>query len=236
MTETRFRGWEYAKRGDYHKNLDPNWPFAPTYYRKIEEAEKFIQSLPPEAKILDAGCGEGVLTEKYKNAGRHITGVDLNYESDLVIKGDVLALPFADNTFDAVLFMDVLEHLGFKELDNALGEIKRTLKPGGRLFLTIPNMANLSSRLRLLFRGELHRSDSVQNHLSERPLKENMAQLQNNAFEIKKIKGITLTVPFLYTKLITGNPSRYLWLHNLLEKAAIPGLSLLNVIICVNKK
>lgn len=60
-----FRGWEYARIGDYHRNLDPNWCYTPTYLHKMAFIRKFISSLPHNVKILDAGCGEEVLVEEF---------------------------------------------------------------------------------------------------------------------------------------------------------------------------
>jgi len=53
-------------------------------------------------------------------------------------------LPFETDTFDVVLFCEVLEHLTFDPL-HAMLELKRVLKPGGRLVLTTPNVARLEN-------------------------------------------------------------------------------------------
>lgn len=56
----KYRGWEYCTRGDYHRNIDPDWSYAPTYIRKMRIIPEHIEKLPRDAVILDAGCGEGV--------------------------------------------------------------------------------------------------------------------------------------------------------------------------------
>jgi len=76
---------EYAERGEYHKHLDPNWGYYPIYVRKLALVDDIIGQLPPDAKILDAGCGEGVLVEKYRAEKRDIRGCDLSYESDISV-------------------------------------------------------------------------------------------------------------------------------------------------------
>ena len=64
--------------------------------------------------MLDAGCGEGVIVHEY--AGRlAIEGVDANYASAHVRTGSVTALPYAPESFDRALCLDVLEHLTFEE-------------------------------------------------------------------------------------------------------------------------
>ena len=60
------RGWEYARAGDYHKHLDPNWSYTPTYLKKMSHVRDFIAGLPKDTPILDAGCGEGVLVEEFR--------------------------------------------------------------------------------------------------------------------------------------------------------------------------
>jgi hypothetical protein len=39
---TNFRGWEYARKGDCHRNLDPNWSYTLTYLRKMQHARRFL--------------------------------------------------------------------------------------------------------------------------------------------------------------------------------------------------
>ncbi len=107
----------------------------------IEDAvARFARELPENARVLDAGAGEG----QYRGAFRahRYTGVDLavgdarwNY-SRLDALADLNALPFAAATFDAALNVVTLEHLTDPAL--ALAEIGRVLKPGGRLLLVAP--------------------------------------------------------------------------------------------------
>jgi ubiquinone/menaquinone biosynthesis C-methylase UbiE len=97
--------------------------------------------------ILDVGCGEGITLEKL--AARFpegcVQGVDTEPENISICKthalpvqqGSVYALPFADNTFDSVLFSEVIEHLD--DPDRALREIHRVLRPGGRVVIVFPN-------------------------------------------------------------------------------------------------
>src|SRR5690606_11363336 len=88
------RTGEYADRGDYHRNLSPDWEFYPTYLAKLERVRTFLNGLPDGARVLDAGCGEGVLVEEF--AGRlAIEGIDPNYSSDRVQRGSLTALPSA---------------------------------------------------------------------------------------------------------------------------------------------
>ena len=74
---------EYRAKGDYHRDLDRTWPYCPVYLAKIARIEKLLDGFG-DRKILDVGCGEGVLVEKYREKGFDIVGLDLNYSSRYV--------------------------------------------------------------------------------------------------------------------------------------------------------
>ena len=230
--EKPYRGWVYGEKGDYHRNLDPNWSYTPTYKRKMSEVKKIIGSFEKNANILDVGCGEGVLVEEYSQHGWNIKGLDLNYESEFVQRGNLLSMPFDDQAFDLVLLLDVFEHLQYSEQPLALREIKRVMKPNGLLIATIPNLAHLNSRTSFIFKGKLDRTDVETNHIGERPYIENVNILENSGFNIVSKKGITLTIPWLYRKVICRKPAQFRWLHDLLEPFAIPSLAMLNLFTC----
>jgi SAM-dependent methyltransferase len=232
---TYYRSWEYAEKGDYHRDLDPNWSYTPTYLRKMAFIRRLIQQLPAGARVLDAGCGEGVLVEEFRNQGRLIEGLDLNYESECVQQGSVLALPYAANSFDRVLLLDVFEHLSFIDQPLALTEVHRVLRGDGQLIASIPNLAHCNSRFRMFFKGGLDRTDIETNHPGERPYEENKHLLQQAGFNILNIKGITLTLPLVYRRLICRQPAAFRWLHDLLEPLAVPSLAMLNIFVCWKK-
>jgi len=89
--------------------------------------------------VLDLGCGAGMLALlKRKNV--NLTGVDLSTECALAAKrngydasfsASLSQLPFADNSFDYVVTLDVLGHVAFEEKDAVLTEIKRVLRRDG---------------------------------------------------------------------------------------------------------
>lgn len=226
------RGWEYAKKGDYHRNLDPNWSYTPTYLRKMEFVQKIIEDSGKKVRILDAGCGEGVLVENFRLQGYQIEGLDLNYESKYVLHGSVLEMPYDSETFDLVLLLDVFEHLAYGDQTKALTEIKRVLTKGGLFIASIPNLAHFNSRFQMVFRGQLDRSDIETNHIGERPLCENRALIQQVGFQINQIKGVTLTVPYLYRRIICRCPARFRWLHDFMEPIATPSLAMINIFVC----
>jgi SAM-dependent methyltransferase len=114
-------------------------PFEASIRRFVRDA---AAATPPEARVLDAGAGEGRFKSFFINT-RYV-GLDFaqgdpkwNY-SKLDVIGRLEALPLADNTFDRVLCIVVLEHT--PEPGKVLDEFYRVLKPGGIVHLVVPHM------------------------------------------------------------------------------------------------
>ena len=108
----------------------------------------------PTDRILDAGCGYGYHTLRLARSGALITAADF---SDVALKAaqqtianagiaekvelkqaDLTALPFADNSFEFVVSWGVIMHV--PEMEKALTELARVLKPGGVLVLCENNL------------------------------------------------------------------------------------------------
>jgi SAM-dependent methyltransferase len=224
------RGGEYAARGDYHRVPDPDWDYYPTYIAKLEAVRAWLRVLPPTTRVLDAGCGEGVLVDEFASR-LAIEGVDANYSSDRVRAGSLLKLPYPDGSFDRALCLDVLEHLPFDQQSIALGELFRVLKEGGEALVSVPNLAHLQSRIHFLLRGRLIRTASEHKHPGDRPADEYVRLARKSGFELVHRRGIFPTIPVL-THLIRRNPRRLLPLHRLLTRLVpVPGWCFLNLLI-----
>jgi len=103
--------------------------------------------LPPRGLLLDVGCGSGQgmawfsgLRPEWRRVGIDPGMVALQAAADLgrhqVIRGSGTALPFPTASVDAVISLDVLQHLPLDGGDRAaLSEMHRVLKPGGHLFV-----------------------------------------------------------------------------------------------------
>jgi SAM-dependent methyltransferase len=95
-------------------------------------------------RILDAGCGSGRNMVELARYGT-VTGIELSPTSvrlarernaGEVLEGSVLEMPFADDSFDLAVSLDVIEHL--EDDLGALRELRRTVAPGGALLVTVP--------------------------------------------------------------------------------------------------
>lgn len=102
--------------------------------------ESVGKSLPMGSLILDAGAGESVYKKLFSHC--EYKAIDLavgesrwNY-SNLDYVGPLHDMPIEDDVFDAVLCTQVLEHLEWPR--ESVKEMHRVLKPGGKLFMTVP--------------------------------------------------------------------------------------------------
>lgn len=222
------RDGEYAARGDYHRQPDPDWDYYPTYLAKLTFVRHWLDALPADARVLDAGCGEGVLVDEY--AGRlAIVGIDASYASERVRRGSLTALPYGDGTFDRALCLDVLEHLSFEDQPKALAELFRVLKPGGELLVSVPNLAHLQSRVQFALRGRLIRTASELKHPGDRPAGEYVALARRAGFQLVSRRGIFPTVPVI-TRFIRRHPRALQPLHRWLTRLLpVPGWCFLNL-------
>jgi SAM-dependent methyltransferase len=119
---------------------------------RLEKILQLCEKLNP-SEILDVGCGNGLLLDQLKNrTSARLYGTDIfDQESkDWVYKRSDLTngIPFDDDLFDVVIFGEVIEHV--PDPDFLLDEIWRTLKPGGRVIITTPNLASWANRILLL--------------------------------------------------------------------------------------
>lgn len=223
------RGGEYAARGDYHRTLDPSWEFYPTYIAKLKAVRSWLDALPEGTRVLDAGCGEGVLVDEYASR-LHIEGIDPNYSSARVRSGSLTDLPYGTGTFDRALCLDVLEHLSFDEQPRALSELHRVLRPGGELLVSVPNLAHLQSRIHFLLLGRLIRTASEHKHPGDRPAADYIDLAGRAGFALAERRGIFPTIPIV-TRFIRRHPQRLLPLHRWLSRLLpVPGWCLLNLL------
>ena len=119
---------------------------APTYFTRLS---KVVREVGKKTRVLNAGCGDGIYDFYLKNKVKEMASIDLN-KGDIEIArklnperylmyciGDIETMPFKSDTFDCVICTDVIEHLT-NDME-AISEICRLLKKGGKLIVTTPS-------------------------------------------------------------------------------------------------
>lgn len=119
--------WEKVERGPEKGTAwrRSNWQFL----------NREVQDLSPEALILDVGAGHGDFADIFEK--KNYTALDIVPYAEVDLVCDLgQTIPFHENTFDAVVLMNVLEHV--YENRKLIKNIAAILKPGGKLILTVP--------------------------------------------------------------------------------------------------
>lgn len=141
------------------------WPEGVPRGRFPWELRKILERhVRPDARVLDAGCGDGANYGAWLAArcGSY-TGVDISEAAVAEARKrglnaktvpDLASLSFPDAHFDVVVSVEVLEHLIFPH--QAAREILRVLKPGGTFIATVPNTAYWRRRLDYALLGRWH--------------------------------------------------------------------------------
>ncbi|ABX03769.1 class I SAM-dependent methyltransferase [Herpetosiphon sp.] len=119
----------------------------PAYSRRARRLMQYLD-LQDGDTVLDCGCGYGFYTQMIdKLRDLHVVGFDEAFDRLLVgqehanratfVRGDGQGMPFANNSFDKILLSEVLEHIPDQQA--ALHELRRILKPGGILAISVPH-------------------------------------------------------------------------------------------------
>jgi SAM-dependent methyltransferase len=172
----------------------------------------FLKNHATEEEILDIGSGGSLYGDLFPN---RLT-FDIDPQKKPEVLGDVNKMPFQDNEFKAILCTEVLEHL--HDPKKAIEEMKRILKPGGKLILTTRFMFPIHDAPTDYFRytefglKELFKDWEIENFQPEVGSIETIAVLlQRIIFQVKFkgnkfVKGVLLIlVPFFIflQKLVT---------------------------------
>ena len=116
--------------------------------RWLDFLSKRGKNLSSGAKILEAGCGSGEGIAVLADKNRTAIGLDLSeealartssHEYVTAVKGDILDLPFPDNTFDLVFNSGVIEHYRYPGNIRQVKEMARVTKKGGEILISVPN-------------------------------------------------------------------------------------------------
>jgi len=128
-----------------------NWESPAGKLRWARRVRMLSSHLVPGMAVLELGCGTGYFTHELARSGADITAIDISPDLLEIARvncsapnvhyqiQNAYALSYPDAMFDSVVGSSVLHHL---EIEAALHEIHRVLKPGGAIYFTEPNMLN----------------------------------------------------------------------------------------------
>ena len=185
--------------------------YVPLNTRPYGGHERLLALAGSPERALDVGCSTGYLARRLTERGATVVGIEADERAaaearrvcEEVLVGDVetMELPFRPQSFDLVLCGDLIEHL--RDPDAFLARVRPLIRPGGRLVLTTPNVANWTIRLSLLAgrwrytqRGIL---DSTHVHLfTKRTLEETLERAGYRILEL----DVTAPVPRVGTPAV----------------------------------
>jgi len=184
-----FAGWyERARHQGYHALLD-----------RLEG--RLVLPHAAGARVLDAGCGTGLILRQLHPLASQAVGVDLSagmlrqaQERGLsVVQASLTELPFAAESFDLVLSFKVLAHV--EAIRGALAELARVTRPGGRLFLEFYNPNSLR------YLGKLAQAGRISEQTTEREVytrwdnPEQVRALLPDNLELLEMHGVRVLTP-----------------------------------------
>lgn len=185
-----FSGWYERERGR-------------GYHALIDELElRVALPLCDGARVLEAGCGTGLILRELSRRARHAAGADLSAgmlrgaaERGLpVVQADLTRLPFPDGAFDLVCSFKVLAHI--PPIREAVAELVRVTAPGGRLVLEFYNPWSLRFVAKRLRPGRISatvREDEVYTRWdSVRAIKD----LVPEGAAVDRVHGVRVFTPF----------------------------------------
>jgi ubiquinone/menaquinone biosynthesis C-methylase UbiE len=119
-----------------------------TYETQLDIFKKLLGNAQGK-KILEIGCGTGRFSALLASSGNDVTLLDLSYFMLLEaqkkiavpwrgVNSSIYHLPFSLSSFDVIVSINVLNHL--EDLETAIQEISRLLKPGGKLIINFSNL------------------------------------------------------------------------------------------------
>jgi len=128
-----------------------NWESPAGKVRWQRRVKMLTSHITATDHVLEIGCGTGYFTKEIVKTGASVTAIDISPELLNIAKEEIpdtnvhfaienaYDLSFEANCFDSIVGSSVLHHL---EIEKAISEMYRVLKPGGSLFFTEPNMMN----------------------------------------------------------------------------------------------
>jgi SAM-dependent methyltransferase len=130
-----------APSADAQRLGEPSYSWRSGQERRLDLIRAYVPL--EDAWILDVGCGIGTYVRRFRDLSPHVFGVDVSADrlAEAKLPGLVAAqgehLPFRDDTFDVLVFNEVIEHV--RDDRRTLEDAMRVLRPGGHVVIYAPN-------------------------------------------------------------------------------------------------
>jgi 2-polyprenyl-3-methyl-5-hydroxy-6-metoxy-1,4-benzoquinol methylase len=172
-------------------------------FKLLNDWSEQCQMPKSDIKILDLGCGSGLITKKIKNLGYQVNGLDFSEEAikkaiangiDAKICNLDEKIDALDQEYDVVWAGDIIEHV-FDPI-GLLKEINRVLKSRGILIICIPSDVGLVSRFKILlgysYQESIYKKSGYYKHHTFFNLSLVSFMLNRNNFKIEKINKVLI--------------------------------------------
>jgi len=177
------------------------------YHKMIDELEISILNkyLNPTDKVLEVGCGTGLILKEVDKKVSKAIGIDLSKKMLKkaenrgleVYHSDASSMPFADNYFDVVYSYKVLAHV--EAIEKTLEEIKRVLKPNGVAILEFYNRNSLRT-----FIKKIKPSNIIDKNITDDSVYTRYDSLREikcyfpRSFKLIGVKGVRIITPAFF--------------------------------------
>jgi glycosyltransferase involved in cell wall biosynthesis len=203
--------YDISKDRYVYKSVDP--------YSSHAQIIKWVEQNHP-AEVLEIGTATGYLSAEMTKLGCRVTGIEQDAQMaeiarqhcDNLLVGDVETMDISDlGHYDAIIFGDVLEHL--RDPRAVLEKLSGKLKPGGKILMSLPNIANIWVRLNLLFGRFNYRSVGILNesHLRFFTWKTAKQLVADSGLDIVTTSVTPIPLPVLLP--VTSKGRRFSFLH-----------------------
>jgi ubiquinone/menaquinone biosynthesis C-methylase UbiE len=218
----------------WHSRLPVDAAADTPWHRMVRES--ILETDLDDRKILEIGCGRGGFACWLAGSAPRASLTAADFSPAAVAKArehaastrlsniewcvaDIQSMPWADSSFDAVISCETIEHV--PDPRRAVRELSRVLRPGGRLFLTVPNYLNFAGLHRIyrrVFRGETYREEGQPiNHFTMLPLV--AGWVRRSGVRIASVRSVNYSIPYpgrpgILLHALEGAPFPFPWLGN----------------------
>jgi len=158
----------------------------------LEHVKRIIRFIDKKGTVLDLGCGDcyitNIISQKSDVIGTDISQKALKlgksiYPNLKLLTGSAISIPLKRDSVDFVTTSKIIEHLTPEDAETMLKEIKRVLKPGGKLILSTSNPLNIWEKILHIY---LKFKSEQEEHIKEY-LTEDLYQTINRHLSVRKI-------------------------------------------------